>query len=74
MKRFQHIKSQAGSALAEGLTGILMIAFFLGSFAAWATHLYVCFNTDRWGFLIAGALFFPVAMIHGVGLWFGFWQ
>ena len=26
-----------------------------------------------WGFLIAGAIFFPVAIVHGVGIWFGFW-
>jgi hypothetical protein len=42
--------------------------------AAWATHIYVCFNENHWGFLIAGALFFPLAIIHGVGLWLGFWH
>lgn len=41
--------------------------------SAWFTHLYVCFTDDRWGFLIAGAIMFPIAIIHGIGVWFGFW-
>ena len=53
--------------------GLAAVIFFLVLLAAWCTHLYVCFNTGRWGFLIAGAIFFPVAIIHGIGLWFGFW-
>lgn len=40
--------------------------------AAWFTHIIVCLSDDRWGFLIAGALFFPIAIIHGLGIWFGF--
>ncbi len=40
---------------------------------AWFQHLYTCFTEESWGFLIAGALFFPVAIVHGVGIWFGFW-
>ena len=43
------------------------------SVLAWFTHLFVCFTDDRWGFLIAGALLFPIAIVHGVGIWFGFW-
>lgn len=41
--------------------------------AAWLTHIIVCLKDGEWGFLIAGALFFPVAIIHGVGCWFGAW-
>jgi hypothetical protein len=41
--------------------------------AGWLTHLAVCFNEDKWGFLIAGAIFFPVGIIHGIGRWFGLW-
>ena len=40
---------------------------------AWFTHLFVCFSDDRWGFLIAGAIMFPIAIVHGVGIWFGIW-
>jgi len=53
-----------------GLLGMLLIG---ASTAAWFTHLVVCFTDDRWGFLIAGAIMFPIAIVHGVGIWFGAW-
>jgi len=53
---------------------ILGIGFTLASVAAWFQHLYTCFNEHLWGFLIAGAIFFPVAIVHGFGIWFGFWH
>lgn len=42
-------------------------------FAAWLTHVIVCLQTARYTLLIAGAIFFPVGMVHGFGVWFGFW-
>jgi hypothetical protein len=45
----------------------------LTSAAAWLTHLFVCFSDDRWGFLIAGAIMFPIAIVHGIGIWLGVW-
>ena len=54
--------------------GYLFIPLLIGvSTAAWFTHLFVCFSDDRWGFLIAGAIMFPIAIVHGVGIWFGVW-
>jgi hypothetical protein len=41
--------------------------------AAWLTHVILCLQTGQWGFLIAGALIPPVAIVHGVGHWFGAW-
>jgi hypothetical protein len=61
---------QKGNAAISILLSIVLGG---GVLAAWLTHLYVCFNASKWGFLIAGALFFPVGIIHGFGLWFGFW-
>jgi len=52
---------------------LIGLGFTLISVAAWATHIYVCFKASEWGFLLAGALAFPVAVVHGVGIWFGFW-
>ena len=52
----------------------IAILIAIASLVAWCTHIYVCFNGNRWGFLIAGALFFPIAIIHGIGIWFGFWH
>ena len=48
-------------------------AIGLGAVAAWLTHVITCIQTEAWGFLIAGAIFFPVAIVHGVGVWFGAW-
>lgn len=54
------------------VTGAVLIVG--GGFAAWVTHIVNCFQDGEWGFLLVGALFFPLAVIHGIGLWFGFWE
>jgi hypothetical protein len=38
--------------------------------AAWLTHIFTCFSDGLWGFLIAGALLFPIGILHGFYLWF----
>lgn len=54
--------------------GILVgIAIGLWMLASWLTHVIVCIKASSWGFLIAGAIFFPVGMVHGTGIWFGAW-
>jgi hypothetical protein len=40
--------------------------------ASWFTHVVVCLTAGKWGFLIAGAIIFPIAWIHGTGIWLGF--
>lgn len=50
------------------LWGPLVVIWLI---AAWLTHIFVCLKTAAWGFLIAGAIVFPVAWIHGTGLWLG---
>lgn len=45
---------------------VIMVTFF----AAWLTHIFECFAGAMWGFLIAGAIFFPVGILHGIYLWF----
>jgi TRAP-type mannitol/chloroaromatic compound transport system permease large subunit len=52
---------------------IFAIVLMIASGAGWITHLIECFSDGRWGFLIAGAIFFPIAVVHGWGIWFGFW-
>lgn len=42
----------------------------LTCFFAWLTHIFTCFAQGLWGFLIAGAIFFPVGILHGFYLWF----
>lgn len=47
------------------------IIFFTCLFA-WLTHVITCLTQAAWGFLIAGAIFFPIGVIHGVMIWFGY--
>jgi hypothetical protein len=41
----------------------------LACFAAWLTHIFTCFAQAMWGFLVAGAIFFPIVIVHGFSLW-----
>jgi len=59
---------------SDGSLGcLLVVAFLVIPLGAWTTHLIVCFKTASWGFLIAGAIFFPVGVVHGIGIWLGVW-
>jgi hypothetical protein len=62
--------SEPGAIIAN-LLGVIV---GLVSFAGWCQHLYTCFNERLWGFLIAGALFVPIGIIHGWGIWLGWWH
>jgi hypothetical protein len=62
-------------AIGQEIIGTGLGCFFGGVLLlAWMTHVIVCLTDGRWGFLIAGALFFPIAIIHGVGIWLGVWS
>jgi hypothetical protein len=65
----KEIKKQDGNFTAV----FLWFTFVLWMFASWLTHVIVCIQESEWGFLIAGAIFAPVGMIHGTGIWFGAW-
>ena len=53
--------------------GVLNITLlFIVCSTAWVTHVLVCLSKEAWGFLITGAIMFPIAIIHGVGIWFEF--
>ncbi len=43
----------------------------VGLIAAWMTHIIVSIQTASWILLLAGALLFPIGIIHGIGIWFG---
>lgn len=49
----------------------LLSVFVITCIASWITHVIVCISEEIWGLLIAGAIVFPVGMIHGIGKWFG---
>lgn len=59
------MKNERGSA------EIWAVVFLLWGIASWLTHIVVCLKAGSWGFLIAGAIFFPIAVIHGTGIWIG---
>lgn len=59
---------ERGSSDVGPLVGLSVVAWGV---AAWITHVVVCLKAASWGFLIAGAILFPIALIHGTGLWFG---
>jgi hypothetical protein len=41
----------------------------IACFLAWLTHVFTCFAGGMWGFLVAGAIFFPIGILHGFYLW-----
>lgn len=45
-------------------------ALGLACVSAWLTHIIYCFGHNAWGFLVAGAIFFPIGIFHGIYLWF----
>jgi len=61
------------TTIVDVIWPIATILFILSLPAAWLTHVVVCLSASKWGFLIAGALFFPVGIIHGFGIWLGVW-
>ncbi len=41
--------------------------------SAWVTHVINTIQAEEWIFLLAGAIFAPIGVIHGIGIWFGAW-
>lgn len=52
------------------LDAVFTIAFIIVPVAAWFNHIIYCFSHEAWGFLVAGAIFFPIGIFHGIYLWF----
>jgi hypothetical protein len=55
------------------MPALISILFILVALAGWVTHIIVCLKTASYLLLIAGAIAFPIGVIHGVGHWFGAW-
>lgn len=52
------------------MAGLIGGALGVTCLIAWFTHIFTCFDEGLWGFLIAGAIFFPIGIFHGIYLWF----
>ena len=59
--------------MSEWLSGFLFSAMLLVPIFCWFVHLYTCFTEQLWGFLIAGAVLFPIGIVHGFGIIIGIW-
>ena len=42
-------------------------------YSAWLTSIVFCAVSGQRPLLIASAAFFPVGIVHGIGVWFGGW-
>lgn len=51
--------------------GLIVLTAMVAVFAGWLTHIFTCLADGLWGFLIAGAICFPIGIIHGWGIWLG---
>lgn len=54
------------------MQGFLGFGLVVAVLSAWFTHVVVCIKVGSWGYLIAGAIFFPIGVIHGVMIWLGY--
>jgi len=58
------------------MSGSTMLMLSLGAafcYSAWLTSIVFCAASGLRPLLIASATFFPIGIIHGVGVWFGGW-
>ncbi len=69
----KHGSKQKGYANNDFFAGFMVLALITWLPASWLTHIIICLDEEKWGFLIAGAIMFPIAIIHGTGAWFGAW-
>jgi hypothetical protein len=55
----------------NSLAAIMLTVSF--GYAAWLTSIVFCATNGLRPLLIAAAAFFPVGIVHGIGVWFGGW-
>jgi hypothetical protein len=51
----------------------VMAAMWLLIYSAWLTSIVFCSVNGHRPLLIAAATFFPIGVVHGIGVWFGGW-
>jgi len=63
-------RERTGADLVS-LTALAAAGLF--TYSAWLTSIVFCASAGLRPLLIASALFFPVGVVHGIGIWFGGW-
>lgn len=56
--------------LTTAATIIVVLAI---AYSAWLTSIIFCATNGHRPLMIADAAFFPVGIVHGIGIWFGGW-
>jgi hypothetical protein len=54
-------------------TAAAIVIVLAVAYSAWLTSIVFCASNGNRPLMIAGAAFFPVGIVHGVGIWFGGW-
>jgi len=54
-------------------TMLALAASWLFIYASWLTSIVFCSANGMRPLMIAAAVFFPIGVVHGVGVWFGGW-
>jgi len=54
-------------------TAAMIVVTVLFAYSAWLTSIVFCSAHAERPLLIAAATFFPVGIVHGIGIWFGGW-
>jgi len=65
------LRRESGAMDIWSLAAILLAGLF--TYSAWLTSIVFCAASGLRPLLIAAALFFPVGVVHGIGIWFGGW-
>lgn len=63
--------ARLGAMDVQTAVGLLLIAAI--GYSAWLTSIVFCAANGRWPLLVAAASFFPVGIVHSVGIWLGGW-
>ncbi|RJO72892.1 MAG: hypothetical protein C4523_02660 [Myxococcales bacterium] len=58
---------------SDDLAGFFWVAVAVTCLVAIVTHIYVTVATNYAALLILGLVFPPVGVVHGIGIWFGWW-
>jgi hypothetical protein len=54
-------------------TAATIIVVLAVAYSAWLTSIIFCATNGHRPLMIADAAFFPVGIVHGIGVWFGGW-